>query len=373
MRSATAGASRTSTSTSTSKRSSPTGHVDGPTLERMRRLVRRARRPAARRAGHPHHRHQRQGLDGPDRDPRCSWPTACRVGTYTSPHLERINERIAVQRRAHQRRRRSPRRSRRRRPRAAGSASQPSLLRDPHRRRVPLVRRHRGRRRRGRGRAARPVGRHQRGRRQVAVVTNVGLRPHRVRRADSASTSRAEKAGHRQARRDVVLGETDPELVPIFHAEGPGERHRDAASDFDVRRRTARRRRPPARPAHAAARSYDELFLPLHGAHQGDNAAAALAAAEAFFGAPLDPETRRRRRSRTSRMPGRFEVVGRHPLVILDGAHNPDGADGAAAALDEEFATSAAPHPGRRHARAAATRRDARGARRARSAELVIA
>jgi dihydrofolate synthase / folylpolyglutamate synthase len=36
-------------------------------------------------------------------------------------------------------------------------------------------------------------------------------------------------------------------------------------------------------------------------------------------------------------MPGRFEIVGRHPLVVLDGAHNPAGADVAATVVDEEF------------------------------------
>ena len=69
--------------------------------------------------------------------------------------------------------------------------------------------------------------------------------------------------------------------------------------------------------------SYAGVYLPLHGAHQGDNAAAALAGAEAFFGAPL-PRTWSRRRSGAP-APGRLEVVARDPLCILDGAHNPAG------------------------------------------------
>jgi folylpolyglutamate synthase/dihydropteroate synthase len=44
------------------------------------------------------------------------------------------------------------------------------------------------------------------------------------------------------------------------------------------------------------------------------------------------------------RTPGRFEVIGRDPLVVLDGAHNPDGADALAVTLDEGFAV-----PGERH------------------------
>ncbi len=54
---------------------------------------------------------------------------------------------------------------------------------------------------------------------------------------------------------------------------------------------------------------YHELFLALHGAHQGDNAACALAAAEAFFGAPLAPEVVEHAMGNV-RVPGRFEIVG---------------------------------------------------------------
>ena len=41
------------------------GHVEGLSLDHMRRMVERAGRSPARLPGHPHHRHQRQGLDGP--------------------------------------------------------------------------------------------------------------------------------------------------------------------------------------------------------------------------------------------------------------------------------------------------------------------
>ncbi len=61
------------------------------------------------------------------------------------------------------------------------------------------------------------------------------------------------------------------------------------------------------RPAHPAEAAYDEVFLPLHGAHQADNAAIALAAAEAFFGRPLDRRGRPGGAGR-GRLPGRFEV-----------------------------------------------------------------
>jgi dihydrofolate synthase/folylpolyglutamate synthase len=86
---------------------------------------------------------------------------------------------------------------------------------------------------------------------------------------------------------------------------------------------------------------YDEIFLPLHGEHQGRNAVLALAAAEAFFGAgasrSLDIDAVRDAFA-TVTAPGRLERVRTAPSVLLDGAHNPHGARALAAALRDEFA-----------------------------------
>jgi len=75
----------------------------------------------------------------------------------------------------------------------------------------------------------------------------------------------------------------------------------------------------------------------LHGAHQGANAACALAAVEAFFAAPLSEEVVEAGFARV-RVPGRLEVVGRQPLVLVDGAHNAAGMAVLAAAITEDFA-----------------------------------
>jgi dihydrofolate synthase/folylpolyglutamate synthase len=82
---------------------------------------------------------------------------------------------------------------------------------------------------------------------------------------------------------------------------------------------------------------FDEVFLSLHGAHQADNAAVALAAAESFFAAPLPDDVVRDSLGSMS-VPGRFEIIGRYPLVVLDGAHNPDGARAASETLREDLA-----------------------------------
>ena len=78
------------------------------------------------------------------------------------------------------------------------------------------------------------------------------------------------------------------------------------------------------------------LFLSLHGAHQAHNAVAAIAAAEATLDARLDEDVLREALG-TATSPGRLEVVGRHPLVVLDGAHNPSGAEALAEAVGEAF------------------------------------
>ena len=81
---------------------------------------------------------------------------------------------------------------------------------------------------------------------------------------------------------------------------------------------------------------YPEVFVPLHGAHQGDNAAIALTSVEAFFAAPLSPDAVSEAFAAIA-LPGRFEVLGHQPLVIVDGAHNPPGADTCAQVFFDDF------------------------------------
>jgi dihydrofolate synthase/folylpolyglutamate synthase len=82
---------------------------------------------------------------------------------------------------------------------------------------------------------------------------------------------------------------------------------------------------------------YEDIFLPLHGKHQGANAATALAAVEAFFGGQeLDPESVHEGFAAVT-SPGRCETVFHDPTVILDAAHNPHGAKALAETLESEF------------------------------------
>ncbi|MET8175256.1 bifunctional tetrahydrofolate synthase/dihydrofolate synthase [Streptomyces clavifer] len=90
---------------------------------------------------------------------------------------------------------------------------------------------------------------------------------------------------------------------------------------------------------------YDNIFLPLYGAHQAHNAAVALSAVEAFFGIgaeqarSLDIEAVRKAFLAVL-SPGRLEVVRSSPTVVLDAAHNPAGARAASDGISEAFSFS---------------------------------
>ena len=85
---------------------------------------------------------------------------------------------------------------------------------------------------------------------------------------------------------------------------------------------------------------YNDIFLPLAGAHQAANASLALAAVEAFFGVtrehPLDLDAVREGFDRV-RVPGRIERFGTAPVLLVDAAHNPHGVRTLAAALRRDF------------------------------------
>jgi len=172
---------------------------------------------------------------------------------------------------------------------------------------------------------------------EVGLVTNVSY-DHVEVLGPTLLDIAAEKAGIVKPGSRLVVGETDPELVEVFVAAADaagvvevwlrGEDFACESAHVAVGGRLLDLRTPSAR--------YPEVFLPLHGAHQGDNAAGALAAAELFFGAPISPEVVEQALSRVE-VPGRIEIVGRDPLVVLDGAHNVAGAHALAQALVEEL------------------------------------
>jgi dihydrofolate synthase/folylpolyglutamate synthase len=167
----------------------------------------------------------------------------------------------------------------------------------------------------------------------VAVVTNIDL-DHVEFLGPTVADIAKEKAGIIKPGSSLVLSETRPELLAIFEAEGPERlllRDRDfevLSNDLAVGGRLVSLRTPAA--------EYYDVYLALHGRHQAYNFLDAVVAAETFFGAPLEADLLAEAAAKV-RSPGRLEVVSRDPLIVLDGAKNIPGAQAMAAAVDEEF------------------------------------
>ncbi len=167
----------------------------------------------------------------------------------------------------------------------------------------------------------------------VAVITNIGM-DHTEFAGPTLEHIATEKAGIIKPRSATVVGETRPQLVEIFNAAG-GATTLVVDDDFElVGNRLAIGGR--LLDIRTPTTIYTDVYLPLNGAHQGSNAAVALVAVETFFAAPLAEEVVMEGFGEVS-MPGRFEVLGRQPLVIVDGAHNPPGADTCAGVFFEDF------------------------------------
>ncbi len=173
----------------------------------------------------------------------------------------------------------------------------------------------------------------------VSIVTNVAL-DHTELLGPTREHIAGEKAGIVKPGATLVLGETDPALYGIFESEGPATTWlagRDFAVESNVVAvggRLLDLRTPGDR--------YEGVYLHLHGRYQADNFLDALVGAEAFFGRPLEHEVVAEAAARVS-SPGRLEVVAQRPLVVLDGAKNIAGAEASAAAINEEFGAERSP------------------------------
>lgn len=172
---------------------------------------------------------------------------------------------------------------------------------------------------------------------RVAVVLPVAVDHEKYLGADPAEIA-VEKSGIIKPGATAVLAQQTPAVAEVLlrrAAEVEAEVVREGI-EFGVLHRVAAVGGQVATLKGLRA-TYDDVFLPLYGAHQAQNAAVALAAVEAFVGTdPLDDEVVRAAFAEVS-SPGRLEVVRRSPTIILDAAHNPHGAEAAAAALEDSF------------------------------------
>jgi folylpolyglutamate synthase/dihydrofolate synthase len=190
----------------------------------------------------------------------------------------------------------------------------------------------------------------------VAVVTPVSM-DHTRYLGDTIDLIATEKAGIIKPGAVAVLAQQPVEAAEVLlrHAAQTGASVAREGIEFGVLQRDVAvgGQRLVLRGLRGV---YDDLFLPVFGAHQASNAACALAAAEAFAGVPgasllapgsvdptgdsggaLDAALVREAFGQMT-APGRLEIVRRSPAVLVDAAHNPAGMAATAAAIEESFA-----------------------------------
>lgn len=175
---------------------------------------------------------------------------------------------------------------------------------------------------------------------QVAVVTPIGV-DHAAYLGDRPELIAVEKAGIIKPGSHTILAEQSPEVMDVLMRRvlDVGSVALREGVDFGVNDRVTALGGQQIN-LQGLSGAYDEIFLPLHGAHQAHNAAYALAAVEAFTGSKqLDPDIVRSAFAQVT-SPGRLEVVRRSPTVLLDAAHNPHGARATIEAVQDSFSFS---------------------------------
>jgi len=178
----------------------------------------------------------------------------------------------------------------------------------------------------------------------VAVITPIAM-DHAAYLGSSPAAIAREKAGIIKPGATVVSASQTPDVLEVLveRADEVGATLLVEGRDFGVLVTTAAVG-GQVLSLKGLRGEYDDLFLPLYGAHQAQNAVLALAAVEAFLGGadadtPLGDELVRAAFAEVT-SPGRLELVRRSPTIVLDAAHNPHGATATAAALEEAFTFS---------------------------------
>ena len=173
----------------------------------------------------------------------------------------------------------------------------------------------------------------------VAVFTPVGL-DHMDRLGNTISEITETKSGIIKQGALVVTADQTPDALKVLQrvssekAEGIFQLGRDFSVDSHQATSTGQRVQ-----VSGLAGKYGPFEAPVFGIHQSANLAVAIAAVEAFLGGGQIPIADDVLRSAVADLssPGRLQLVRTEPALLLDGAHNPAGAKTLAVSLKSEF------------------------------------
>lgn len=172
---------------------------------------------------------------------------------------------------------------------------------------------------------------------QVAVITPIAI-DHERYLGNTPEAIAVEKSGIIKPGARVVVAEQSQDVFDVIEhrAHEVGAVMSYEGRDFEVLSRVEALGGQMLELQGLSGR-YDEIFLPLFGAHQAHNAAYALAAVESFVGGvELDAEVVREAFANVT-SPGRLEIVRTSPTVLVDAGHNPHGVAASIAAVQEAF------------------------------------
>ena len=175
---------------------------------------------------------------------------------------------------------------------------------------------------------------------EVAVITNIGL-DHSELLGPDRVTIAGEKAGIIKEGAAVVTGERDPAVLRVLEeqAEPVGAELNRISREFLIEENiVALGGRYLS--LKSSARTYPDVFLPLHGTYQGANAAVALEAVTKFLPMQDLSQDLVAEGFAGVSIPGRLETMkikDHDALVVLDVAHNPDGVAALVSSLIEGF------------------------------------
>jgi dihydrofolate synthase / folylpolyglutamate synthase len=173
----------------------------------------------------------------------------------------------------------------------------------------------------------------------VCVVTGIGIE-HTEFLGHDLKTIAGEKLGIVAPGSILITGELPEEAAEVANdkARDLGIQHRIFGRDFGIDEFDQGIRGWTVSIEGAEA-TYEEIFLPVHGRHQLHNLAVAVASAEALLGRRLDDDAVRDAMAALT-LPGRMEPLATSPLVLLDGAHNADGVNTLVSSLEDEYPTT---------------------------------
>ena len=171
---------------------------------------------------------------------------------------------------------------------------------------------------------------------EVAVITNIG-KDHTDGSEGWRRSIAAEKAGIIVESKPLLLGNPEEDVFDLFEAENPDPIFQ-YGKDFSVE---------DSLPAVGGQvinvkgifGHYEEIFLPLYGNRQAENAALSLATAEVFLEGPIPEEVVESAFGELV-IPGRLEILSRRPVILVDGAHNKDSANHLAETINDVFPES---------------------------------